>query len=316
MAAVVGFVLGLLVGGGGVWLVLARRSEASGIAVLLGEMKNQQDMTAGQVDRLSAMFSHAGQRGRAGEIALENLLEAAGLGEHRDYKTQVVAADGSRPDVILDVPGRGKLPIDSKFPLDDYVRAATARDDPERQAALAAHAAAVARYVADLARRDYPSKLPGALDFTVCYVPGDGLLDAAYSQRPSLFYEALQDRVLIATPATMMALLWGVMYGLQRDARVERADEISILGAELHSRVGVMAGHMQKLGKTLDNAVEQFNNLVGSVEGRLIPKAREFEKLTLMPADKKLPDLNSAGLLAREIAPARWPAISGDDNAE
>jgi hypothetical protein len=161
-----------------------------------------------QVQRIGAVFANTAQRGRAGEIVLENLLEASGMGRHRDFEVPALSPGGGRPDLVLTLPGRGRLFIDAKFPLDDFQRAGSATDK-ERRTALAAHGKAVASHVSQLAKRDYPAQLPDAMDFLVCYVPSEELLAAAYEARPTPLYDAAHDGVLIAGPATLLSNLVG-----------------------------------------------------------------------------------------------------------
>ena len=139
-SVMIALVVGVLVGAFIVWLV-TRGSGQGNPAVMQsqGEIKARLDEALVQVQRLGAIFANAGQRGRAGELVLENILEATGMDRHRDFELQV-SVDGSRPDVVVTLAGRGKLVIDAKFPLDEFQRAAAAEAEDERRRALAAHA--------------------------------------------------------------------------------------------------------------------------------------------------------------------------------
>jgi DNA recombination protein RmuC len=234
-------------------------------------------------------LANASHRGRAGELVLENLLEATGMDKHRDFELQV-SADGARPDVVLNLPGRGKLIIDAKFPLDDFQRAAAATTADEQRRALAAHAKAVAGHVSVLAKRDYPSKIKDAIDFTVCFVPAEDLLSAAYAERPDLFYDALRQRILIATPTTLMALVWGVTYGWLQDARSRQAQQVGDIAAGLHQRFGILMQDLHKTGRSLNTAVNAYNALVGSLDSRVLPQMRKLEDLGILVPGARLPD--------------------------
>lgn len=172
-----------------------------------GQSVNRQILD--RVQRIDAVFANSAQRGRTGEIVLNNRLEASGMARYRDFELQSVLPGGGRPDVVLNLPGRGRLVIDSKFPLDDFQRATSAITEKDRRKAMAAYGRAVASHVAALAKRDYPSELPDAMEFVVCYLPGEELVAAAYEARPALFYDAARDGVLIAGPATLLSILWG-----------------------------------------------------------------------------------------------------------
>jgi len=289
-AVIISLVAGVLAGAFIVWLVTRGQAQASpAVMQSQGEIKARLDDALVQVQRIGAIFANASQRGRAGELVLENLLEATGMDKHRDFELQV-SVDGARPDVVLNLPGRGKLIIDAKFPLDDFQRAAAAATAEEQRRALAAHARAVAGHVSVLAKRDYPSKIKESIDFTVCFVPAEDLLSAAYAERPDLFYEALRQRILIATPTTLMALVWGVAYGWLQDARGRQAQQVGDVAAELHSRFGIVLQDLQKTGRSLNAAVNAYNALVGTLDHRVLPQLRKLEDLGLLVPGTRLPD--------------------------
>jgi len=162
-AVIIALVAGVFAGAFVVWLVTRGQGQANpAVMQSQGEIKARLDEALLQVQRIGAIFANAGQRGRAGEVVLENLLEATGMDQHRDFELQVATDDGSRPDVVLSLAGRGKLVIDAKFPLDEFQRAATAEAEQERRRALAAHARAVAGHVSVLAKLSQPSSTSGS----------------------------------------------------------------------------------------------------------------------------------------------------------
>jgi DNA recombination protein RmuC len=225
------------------------------------------------------------------------------MDRHRDFELQVTA-DGARPDVVLNLPGRGRLVIDAKFPLDDFQRAVAATGESERRKALAAHAKAVAGHVSALARRDYPAKINGSIDFTVCFVPAEDLLTAAYQERPGLFYEAIRDRVLIATPVSLMALLWGVAYGWQQDARAQQAQQVGDIAADLHQRFELAMQYLHKTGRSMNTTVNSYNALVGSLESRVLPQIRKLEELGILAHGTELPQAQPVEAQARPVLSA------------
>jgi len=312
-AVIIALVAGVFAGALVVWLVMRGQGQGSPVVMQSqGEIKARLDEALVHVQRLGAIFANAGQRGRAGELVLENLLEATGMDQHRDFELQAGADDGSRPDVVLTMAGRGKLVIDAKFPLDEFQRAAGAQVEQERRRALAAHAKAVAGHVSVLAKRDYPSKIKGAIDFTVCFVPADDLLSAACAERPELFYDALRQRVLIATPTTLVALLWGVAFGWQQDARFRQAQQIGDTAAELHQRFGVMLQHLHKTGRSLNTATKTYNDLVGSLESRILPQLRKLEDLGILAPGTHLPDPQT---IEAQTRPVPYAAGQASDSA-
>ena len=160
---------------------------------------------------------------------------------------------------------------------------------------------AVAGHVSVLAKRDYPSKVKDAIDFTVCFVPAEDLLAAACHERPELFYDAIRQRVLFATPTTLMALLWGVAYGWQQDARVRQAQQIGDFAAELHQRFGTMMRHLHKTGRSLNTAITAYNALVGSLDSRILPQMRKLEDLGILVPGARLPDAQTIEAQTRPV---------------
>jgi DNA recombination protein RmuC len=312
-AVIIALVAGVFAGALVVWLVTrGQGQESPAVLQSQGEIKARLDEALAQVQRLGAIFANAGQRGRAGELVLENLLQATGMDRHRDFETQIGAEDGSRPDVVLTLAGRGKLVIDAKFPLDEFGRAAAAHAEPERRRALAAHAKAVAGHVTVLAKRDYPAKIKDAIDFTVCFVPAEDLLAAAYAERPELFYDAMRQRVLIATPTTLVGLLWGVAYGWQQDARSRQAQQIGDVAAELHQRFGIVMAHLHKTGRALNTAVSAYNALVGSLDTKVLPQLRKLEDFGILAPGARLPD---AAAIPAQTRPVPGAAGLGDSDS-
>lgn len=312
VAVIIALIVGVFTGAGIVWMTVRAQGAQTvpGILQAQGEIKAQLEATVVQVERIAAVFANAAQRGRAGEFVLENLLEETGMAQHRDFDVQVGVADAARPDVVLKLAGRGRLIIDAKFPLDDFARVVSATTEEDRRKHLAAHAKAMASHIAALAQRDYPSKVPGAINFTVCFIPAEDLLAAAYEQSPTLFYDAIRNRVLPATPATLMALLWGVAYGWQQDARFQQAQQIGEEAAKLHKRLGPMVDHLQKLGRSLNGAIKNYDDLVGSLEARVLPQARKFEDLGILPHGSHLSETQSIGKQVRPVSIGLYPLAS------
>ena len=312
---IIALVAGVFAGAFVVWLVT--RGQGQGNPAVMqsqGEIKARLDEALVQVQHLGMIFANAGQRGRAGELVLESLLEATGMDQHRDFELQMGVDDGSRPDVVVTLAGRGKLVIDAKFPLDEFQRAAAAQAEQERRRALAAHAKAVAGHVSVLAKRDYPSKIKDAIDFTVCFVPAEDLLSAACNERPELFYEAMRQRVLIATPTTLVALLWGVAYGWQQDARVRQAQQIGDTAAELHRRFGILMQHLHRTGRLLNTAVNAYNALVSSLDSKVLPQLHKLEDLGILAPGTHLPDAQAIPAQTRPVRAT--PGLAGSESPD
>jgi DNA recombination protein RmuC len=228
-------------------------------------------------------------RGRWGELTLRRVVELAGLSEHCDFCEQVTlnAAQGPlRPDLIVRLPEARTLVIDAKTPLDAYLGAIEAATEEARAAALARHAAQVEARVRELGAKAYWAQFEHSPEFAVLFLPGDQFLSSALSQRPELLETAIRLGVIIATPATLIALLKTVAYGWRQAAVAENAAEIRDLGQELYHRLTVFVAHLARSGRALGSAVEAYNQAVGSFERLVMPGARRFSELKALGGEK------------------------------
>ncbi|MFN8179900.1 MAG: DNA recombination protein RmuC [bacterium] len=222
-------------------------------------------------------------QGRWGEMALRNVVELAGMTEHVDFVEQEGTSDGGRPDMVVHLPGGRFLAVDAKVSLNAYLEAAEAKSEEDRARALDAHVAALRSHVRTLAARDYAAALKGELDLVVLFLPGDPFLAAAFERSPDLQTEALRAKVVIATPATLVALLRTVAIYWQQRALAENAERIAEAARELYNRGATFGAHLGDLGAALGSAVEAYNHAVGSFERRFLPMARKLEELGAAP---------------------------------
>lgn len=247
-------------------------------------------------------------RGRWGEMTLRRLAELAGMVEHCDFEEQTsLRSEGNlqRPDMIVRMPNGRQVVIDAKTPLDAYLEAVEAPDDASRDLALDRHARKVRERVRELAGKAYWQQFANSPDFVVLFIPGEQFLAAAQDRDRRLMEDALADRVVIATPTTLVALLRAVAFGWQQDLVAESAEKIRELGETLYNRVVTFTGHLDKLGRGLNSSVDHFNKAVGSLERQVIPGARKFTELGLRP--KK--ELNSVDPVERS---ARRSSADGE----
>lgn len=221
-------------------------------------------------------------RGRWGELTLRRVVELAGMVEHCDFSEQVQAGAGlsvSRPDLIVHLPEARELVIDAKTPLDAYLAALEAQDEATRRQHLQRHAQQVAARVRELAAKAYWTQFPRAPEFVILFVPGDQFLAAALTVRPQLIEEALADSVVLASPATLMAVLKCVAYCWRQNQVTVNARQIQELGGELHSRLATFLAHLAKVGQRLGGAVEAYNAAAGSLQRQVVPQARRLRDL-------------------------------------
>jgi DNA recombination protein RmuC len=245
-------------------------------------------------------------QGRWGEIALQNVVELAGLTEHVDFETQEQLADGKRPDMTVRLPGNRFIAVDAKVSLTAYLEAAEAKTPEERNAALDRHVQSLRNHVRTLADRDYAAQVTGDVDLVVMFLPGDAFLGAAFARSPELQTEALRSRVLVTTPTTLVALLRTVAIYWQQQALAENAQRIAEVARELYERGARFEKHFDRVGKGLADAVGAFNDAVGSFERRFLPMARQLEDLKVTNQMKL--SLDAPGLV--EEAPRRSSDLS------
>ncbi|BAL92642.1 hypothetical protein AMIS_74220 [Actinoplanes missouriensis 431] len=221
-------------------------------------------------------------RGRWGEHQLRRIVEAAGLLEHCDFAEQVTAAtddQGVRPDLVVRLHGGRAVVVDAKAPLDGYLSAMEARDERTRDGHLDMHARHLRAHVDQLSAKKYWAAFDEATDFVVLFVPADPFLDAALQRDPGLMEHAFRRHVVLATPATLIALLRTVAYSWRQEALARNAVAVHSLGRELYARLSTLGDHVAKLGTSLTGAVTAYNKAVGSLESRVLVSARKLAEM-------------------------------------
>lgn len=245
-------------------------------------MSRTSELLRGETAHLVSALRAPQVRGRWGEMQLERVVEAAGMTEHVDYVTQVSVSDADgrvRPDLVVRLTGGKSVVVDAKVAVSAYLDAQAAADEPARDAALRTHARQLRAHIDQLAAKAYWQRFSPAPEFVVCFVPADAFLDAALRAQPDLLEHAFARDVVLATPSTLVALLRTVAYTWRQEALAEGASRVHALGKELYKRLATLGGHFDRLGKSLGNAVDAYNEAMGSVERRLLPTARALYEL-------------------------------------
>lgn len=256
------------------------------------------------------------RRGQWGEIQLRRVAEMAGMVAYCDFAEQVstTTEEGRlRPDMIVKLPSDKRIVVDSKAALDAYMRAVEETDEEKRKTLFETHAAQVRKHVVQLSGKEY-QKLAGdpAPDFVVLFLPGEPIFSAALEHDPMLIEFAADRNVIIATPTTLIALLRAVAYGWRQVSLEEDARKIAELGKELYNRFIVMAEHITRTGRSLDSAVNSYNEMVGSIESRVLPQARKMKELPALNLPKDIEELKPVEKRTRQIQSPDMPALPFD----
>ncbi|MDE0585967.1 MAG: DNA recombination protein RmuC [Planctomycetota bacterium] len=248
----------------------------------------------------TALRGSSQARGQWGETVLERILELAGMTKDIHFTVQRSVGDGLRPDFQILLPGGDVIPVDSKVPMAAYLDAQKEEDATVRSQLLKRHTADVMKHVKDLAKKDYAKDVAGEIDFTVMFLPGDHLLSATFEHDQHLQEKAMEARVLIATPVTMMALLRTVDLYWQQEKIAKNAVEIADTAKEYHERMKVFTEHMNKVGKGLKSSVDSYNKAIGSYNKKVLPQGRRVEQLSAASSAKQLEEPKSLELNVRE----------------
>ncbi len=263
-------------------------------------------------------------RGRYGEIALRRVVEVAGMTEHCDFEEQVsVNSDEGRlrPDMIIRLPERKSIVVDSKVPLSAYMRAFETDNEDERKALLGQHAGAVKDHLKKLSEKAYWSQFEESPDWVVFYMQIESSFGAALQADPTLVEEGIKNRVIFATPTTLITLLRTVGFVWQQVSIAENIEQIRDAGIELYNRTTVLLRHFSNIGGSLKNAVTHYNSAVASLESRFVPHARKLYALGSAYTKNVLPEADPIEVSVRELsmisedAPAQGGTLEESDTS-
>jgi DNA recombination protein RmuC len=272
----------------------AREGAYRGLREQVGSLLDSQKELRTETSNLVKALRRPEIRGRWGEIQLRRTVELAGMLNHCDFYEQQSAdtEEGRlRPDLLVRLPGNFNIVVDSKAPLDALLDAMEASDEQTRRQKLADHVRQVRGHISALGKKAYPEQFAPALDFVVLFLPGEVFFRAALERDPELIEFGIKEKVIIASPTTLISLLRAVACGWQQEALAENAKQISDLGKELHKRLSDMGGHLSNLAKGLNSATQAYNQAIGTLESRVLVSARKFQQLGATGPDAEIPEL-------------------------
>ncbi|HEU4990612.1 MAG TPA: DNA recombination protein RmuC, partial [Gemmatimonadaceae bacterium] len=260
-------------------------------------MAQVQEQLRNETSNLVKALRQPHVRGRWGEVQLRRVVEMAGMLEHVDFVEQETAQNDEgqrlRPDLIVRLPGDRQIVVDSKAPISAYLDAHEAEGEDLRKAKIREHAQLVRSHLQALSRKNYWEQFEPTPEFVVMFIPGEAFCSAALESDPELLDAAFGQNVIIASPASLMALLKAAAYGWRQESIQENARAISQLGQELHARLGAMAQHLEKLGRNLQSASDSYNAAIGSLESRVLVSARKFKELGATSKDAEIVELRA-----------------------
>lgn len=286
---------------------------------LLSELESVKELHRGlqaETQKLERALRVPHVRGRWGELQLQRVVELAGMEEHCDFAVQrTIAGDAGtlRPDLMVTLPGGRLVVVDAKAPVTAYLDAINTDDDNAREARLRDHAAQVRAHVATLGGKAYWDRLPETPDFVVLFLPGESFFSAAVQYDPSLFEFGVSQRVFLAGPFTLLALLRAVAHGWNREKLADSTRAVSELGKELYERIVTLSEHFAELRRKLQGAVDAHNHAIGSLETRVLPSARRFRDLGVT-SPRDIETLGPVDQAPRRLQATDMVEPAGDDD--
>ena len=252
-------------------------------------VKGDTELLRQATEQLNRALTNTNTRGHWGEIQLERFAEAAGLERFIDYDLQKKLAgpdDDKRPDMVINLPDNKHIIIDAKVPLTEYRRACDLRDGGQTGADLfKAHATVVKGHIDALAKREYWSRVDSSADYVLLFMPSDAVLQEALLANPDLFDYALKQNVALVSPVSLFTTLKAVAYTWKAYEQTQEVKQVLKIGKEIHERIGVVVGHLNKLGNSITSTVKNFNAFVSSFETRVLVSARRFPGLDASKLD-------------------------------
>jgi DNA recombination protein RmuC len=258
-------------------------------------------------------------RGRWGEIQLRNVVEMAGMVGHCDFleqESRTTEEGRLRPDLVVRLPGGKSIVVDAKAPLTAYLQAAEAQDEETQRSLLADHARQVRNHMVALGRKAYWEQFDPTPELVVLFLPGEMFFSAALQQDPGLIEFGVNEKVIPATPTTLIALLRAIAYGWRQEALAKNAQEVADLGKQLYERIVNLAEHWTDVGSRLDKAIDSYNKSVATLESRVLVSARRLRDLKAAPEDVEIEGIEPVERTVRQLQAQEMTPLPADGEGE
>lgn len=279
----------------------ARAKAYGGLAERLTAVQQGADRLNHETSQLVAALRSPGAKGRWGEVTLQRIVELAGMTEHCDFEVQPTQPGGRRPDLVVHLPNDRLLAVDSKVNTSAYLDAVNAADEAARGRHLAKYVEQVRATLRGLAAREYWRQFAAAPEFVVMFMPGEAFFAAAVNADSDLIVDAAKDKVVLASPTTLIALMMAVQHGWQQQQVAENAEQIAALGKELYERLCTFVNHLTDIRVGIEKTAEAYDRAVGNWLSRTQPSALKLRELGV--GGKDLPDLGPAQARMRPLPP-------------
>ncbi|HZZ93956.1 MAG TPA: DNA recombination protein RmuC [Usitatibacter sp.] len=298
----------------------AREQAYGEIRAQFTQMAEVQTLLRQETSNLVKALRQPHVRGRWGEVQLRRVVEMAGMLEHVDFVEQETASTDEgrllRPDLVVRLPGGRQIVVDSKAPLSAYLDAHEAQDEEVRKSKIREHAAAVRGHLQALARKTYWEQFQPTPEVVVMFIPGEAFCSAALESDPELLDTGFGQNVIIASPASLMAILKAAAYGWRQETIQQNYREISELGRELHQRLGTMVEHFERVGVNLGRATESYNSAIASFESRVLVSARKFKEQGATSKEAEIIELRAVESAPRKLQAVDKPLLGTVESDE
>lgn len=260
-------------------LEVKREGAYQSLTKQLTHLYESQDKLMGATSDLNNALRATASRGKWGNVQLRRIAEMAGMQKHIDFQEETTGKDNKRPDMIINLPNEGIIPVDAKAPMDAYLDSINIDDENDRQKMLKKHSDAMKKHINDLSIKAYWDQFDNTAEFVVMCIPYDPGLTAAFEKDRKMFEDSLKKKVLIVSPVSLLALLKAISFGWTQVSLSESAKKIADEGTKLYNRISTFVGHLSDVGKNLDNSLKTYNKAIASLDTRVSPSLKRLKEM-------------------------------------